>query len=110
MIVGYNAVMPELVYVQVFLADGKVSAWSSSRGRLERINGPISDLFQSLRPADLSAKVMIHFIGDDNLVTDDERETLMEASRRAGFTVTRIEIGEPMDPEEAFQLMLMPFT
>jgi len=102
--------MPELVYVQVFLADGRVAAWSSSRGRLDRVEGPLVSLFRSLRPADPSAKVMIHLIGDDELVTDDERVTLMADSKRAGFTVTRFESGPPIDPEDAFGLMLLPFT
>jgi len=102
--------MPELVYVQVFLADGRVAAWSSSRGRLKKVEGPLPDLFRSLRPVDPSAKVMIHLIGDDGAVTDGARVALMDDSKRAGFTVTRFESGPPIDPEDAFGLMLLPFT
>ena len=92
--------MPEMVYAQVFLADGKVNAWSSSRGRIENVTGPLGRLFGSLRPMEPSARVMIHLIGDDELVSDDERMELMEASRQAGFTVVRIERGAPMEPTQ----------
>ena len=102
--------MAELVYVQVILADGRVAAWSSSRGRLDKVSGPLIDLFRYLSPSDPSAKVMIHIIGDDETVTDDERITLMGDSKRAGFKVTRFEFGPPMEPEEAFGLMTLPFT
>lgn len=102
--------MSELVYVQIILADGRVTAWSSSLGRLDKVSGPLIDLFRSLRPAGSSSKVMIHLIGDDDMVTDDERIILMDDSKRAGFKVTRFEFGPPMEPEEAYQLMKLPFT
>ncbi len=53
---------------------------------------------------------MIHLIGDDGAVTDGARVALMDDSKRAGFTVTRFESGPPIDPEDAFGLMLLPFT
>lgn len=102
--------MLELVYVQIILADGRVDAWSSSRGKLNKASGPLADIFKSLSPSGPSSKVMIHLIGDDDKVTDDERLTLMDDSKRAGFKVTRFEFGPPMEPEQAFAIMTLPFT
>jgi len=108
--VGYNAGMPELVYARVYLADGRVDAWSSSRGLLENVRGPLERLFETLTAVDKPAKLMIHLIGVDELVTDDERMRALERAKRAGFTTTRFETGAPLEPDEAFQLLTLPFT
>lgn len=102
--------MSELMYIQVYLADGKTGAWSSLRGRLEAGAGAWREVFGRIRPETPEAKVMIHFIGDDEAVTDEERLLLMEKSKRAGFNVTRIQTGAPLNPEEAFELLMLPFT
>jgi hypothetical protein len=101
--------MPELVYIQVFLADGAVRAWSSSRGKLEAA-GPLPEIFRSVRSAESPARALIHLIGDDSFITDEERMNLMDAGRRAGFSHIRFETGEPMTPDDAFGWMTLPFT
>jgi hypothetical protein len=102
--------MADLVYVQVLLGDGKVNAWSSGRGRLEPRTGLWTEMFRWIRAREPEAKVMVHFIGDDASVDDGIRMTLLDKARDSGFSVVRFENGEPLDPEEAFQLMLIPFT
>jgi len=102
--------MSDLVYVQVYLGEGKVSAWSSGRGRLEARPGPWEDMFHWVRTREQEAKLMIHFIGDDASVDDNLRLNMMDKARDVGFSVVRIETGAPLHPEEAFQLMLIPFT
>ena len=107
----YNAQMAELVYAQIFLTDGRVTAWSSSRGRLEPRPGPWEDLFKWVRAREPEAKLMLHIIGDEDGLDDNRRINLMDKARDVGFSVVRFESGEPLlDPEEAFQLMLIPFT
>ena len=67
-------------------------------------------MFRWIRAREPEAKVMVHFIGDDEAVDDNARMNLMDQARDSGFSVVRFESGEPLDPEEAFQLMLIPFT
>jgi len=102
----------ELLYVQVFLSDGAVSVWSSLRGRLDIGGAAWRDVFKSTAvwAQEPQSRAMIHLVGDDEAVSDDERAALMESARRAGYGAVRIETGEPLDPEEAFQLLALPFT
>ncbi len=102
----------ELVYIEILLGDGRVSAWSSFRGKLACGDRHWRDVFDSVKPSGGSdpARVMIHFLGDDISVSDDERMRLMEMARGAGFGVVRVETGDRMEPEEAFELMTLPFT
>jgi len=106
----YNICIVELVYVQIHLDDGKVNAWSSGRGRLDPSPGPWTDLFRWVGARETSAKVMIHIIGDDDGVDDNMRIWLMDKARETGFSVVRFEWGEPLEPEDAFGLMVLPFT
>jgi hypothetical protein len=104
----------ELVYVQIFLADGGVRAWSYLKAEaLPTGESDWRDLFT--RPAMKSptprAKVMVHFIGDDATIPDWTRLKLIDEANAAGYGVVRFESGEPLlDPEEAFGLLLAPFT
>lgn len=106
----YNKTMSDLVYVQVFLEEGRVNAWSSGRGRLEPKKGSWPDMFTWVRAREPEAKVMIHIIGDEDGVDDDMRMSLMDRARDVGFSTVRFETGEPLDPDDAYQLMLLPFT
>ncbi|MDH5477527.1 MAG: hypothetical protein OEY50_04295 [Nitrospinota bacterium] len=102
--------MGDLVYVQVHLEDGIVKAWSLGRGRLEPRPGPWTDLFKWVRAREPEAKLMIHVIGDEDDLDDNMRLSLMDKARDVGFSVVRFESGEPLDPEDAFGVMLLPFT
>jgi len=102
--------MAELVYVKVFLETGDVRAWSSSRGRMDLGTATMENMFDKLVPQEAYAKVIIHLIGDDAQVGDLQRAGLIESSKRAGYCVTRFETGSELDPEEAFQLLMIPFT
>ena len=106
----YNNHMVDLMYVQVYLEEGKVNAWSSGSGRLDPHPGPWTEMFRWIRARQSGAKVMIHMIGDDDSVDDNMRMTLMDKAREVGFSVVRFESGEPLEPEDAFGLMLLPFT
>lgn len=99
-----------MIYAQMILDEGRARIWSSLRGRLDEYQGGLPGLFEGLHPVDPRARVMIHLVGDDESVTDEERASLMEAAKRAGFLVARIETGAPMDPEIAFGMMALPFT
>ena len=102
----------ELVYVEVILAEGKTSAWSSSRGSLETGDRPWEEVFEAaaMRAVEPQARAMILLAGDDESVGDGARGRLMDSARRAGYGMVRIETGAPMNPEEAFELLLLPFT
>ncbi|MGK7346075.1 MAG: hypothetical protein ACNS63_09735 [Candidatus Nitrospinota bacterium M3_3B_026] len=102
----------ELLYVLVHLADGAAEAWSSSRGRIDTRGRPWRDVFdlEPLAAREPQARAMIHLAGDSSAVGDEEREALMTAAREAGYGSVRIETGEPLSPEEAFQIMPLPFT
>lgn len=102
----------ELLYVVVKLADGKASVWSSSRGRIDAGDAGWRDVFTkgALAAGEPQAKAMIHLVGDDSAVSDEERSRMAESAKKAGYGTVRFETGAPMDPEEAFELMLLPFT
>lgn len=103
----------ELVYVEVMLADGRVSAHSSGRGLLFSGVRAVDDIFEK---GDISsggispARVMVHLKGDSSAVSDGERERLMESAKRVGFGVVRFDTGALMELSEAFDLMALPFT
>lgn len=102
----------ELVFAEIALAEGRARVWSSSRGELETNASSWKDLFSSEvnSAGDPSARVMILLVGQADLVSDYDRERLIDSARSAGFGVVRIETGEPMEPEIAFELLALPFT
>ncbi|MBI5814262.1 MAG: hypothetical protein HZB29_01475 [Nitrospinae bacterium] len=103
----------ELVYIQVFLEENRVLAWSSHRGPLNTGGAPWRHIFKApgIRPVEQPARVMIHLAGDFESVTSDERMMLLDTAQSAGYGVARIETGEPLlEPEEAYGLLLVPFT
>ncbi|MBI4666730.1 MAG: hypothetical protein HY751_10020 [Nitrospinae bacterium] len=103
----------ELVYVQCSLDDGSVGAWSSTRGILntEEVHWRAVFMVPDLAPVEAQARALIHFLGDVEAVPQDERLWILDSAKRAGYGIARIEDGEPaLDPEEAFALLLLPFT
>lgn len=102
----------ERIYIEVILEEGRYTVWSSSRGRLDVTGSNWKEAFESGistagRPG---ARVMIQLVGDSSKIADKERMQIMDSAKRAGFGVVRIEEGEPMEPETAFELMALPFT
>ncbi len=102
--------MPELIYIEVYLEEKKLNAWSSLRGKIARAPQSMEKMFDSLSAVDAPGKVLIQLIGDEDKVTDDERIRIMDSARHNGFSVTRFETGEPIDPDVAFEKLSLPFT
>jgi hypothetical protein len=103
----------ELVYVQIFLNEGGARAWSSLRGELDVFEAGWDKLFAStaIRPVERQAKVMIHLLGNFTLMGETERQLLLGYAAKAGYGVARIIEDDPLlEPEEAFGLLLAPFT
>ncbi|MBF0170897.1 MAG: hypothetical protein HQK87_07405 [Nitrospinae bacterium] len=104
----------ELVYTLIDLADGSVRAWSSRTGErieLGRVDWREVMAHPAMRAELRPAKVMIHFLGDAGAVPDWARMRLMEEAKASGYGLVRFEEGDPpLDPEEAYGLLLTPFT
>lgn len=103
----------ELVYIQIFLDEGGARAWSSLRGELDVFGIGRDALFSSasVKPVERQAKVMIHLLGNTALLGEAERLLLLDHAAKAGYGVTRIIEDDPLlEPEEAFGLLLAPFT
>jgi hypothetical protein len=103
----------ELVYVQIFLNEGGARAWSSLRGELDASGMGWQTLFHApaVKPVERQARVMIHLLGDLGVIDERERPLLLSYAARAGYGVARIIEDEPLlEPEEAFGLLLAPFT
>lgn len=104
----------ELAYVLIDLPTGGVRAWTSRTGEPVDLGGTDwkevmahPAMRAELRPA----KVMIHFLGDADAVPDWTRMKLLEEAKGAGYGLVRFEVGEPvLDPNEAYGLLLTPFT
>jgi hypothetical protein len=104
----------ELVYVQIFLNEGGARAWSSLRGELDVFGKGWDTVFTSsadIRPVEREAKVMIHLLGNFELMVEMERQLLLGHAAKAGYGVARIIEDDPLlEPEEAYGLLLAPFT
>ena len=103
----------ELVYVQLFLDEGGARAWSSLRGELDVFGRGCNTLFTSsaIKPVDRQARVMIHLLGDFERMTEADRQAVLGHAATAGYGVARIIEDDPLlEPEEAFGLLLAPFT
>lgn len=103
----------EMLYVQIFLNDGGARAWSSLRGELDVSGYGWETVFSapSVQPVERVAKAMIHLLGDFNALDEEKRSLILHFASRAGYGVARIIEDEPLlEPEEAFALLLVPFT
>ena len=103
----------ELVYVQIFLDEGGGRAWSSLRGELDVSGFGWQTVFSApnIQPVEREAKVMIHLLGEYGMLNEEERSLLLHFAGRAGYGVARIIEDDPLlEPEEAFGLLLAPFT
>jgi hypothetical protein len=103
----------ELVYVQLFLDEGGARAWSSLRGELDVFGLGANAVFTSpsIKPVERQARMMIHLLGDFESMTETERQVLLGYAAKAGYGVARIIEDDPLlEPEEAFGLLLAPFT
>lgn len=103
----------ELVYVQLFLDEGGARVWSSLRGELDASGMGWKTLFHApaVKPVESQARVMIHLLGDFTRMNENERQILLSYAARAGYGVARIIEDDPLlEPEEAFGLLLAPFT
>ncbi|MBF0635158.1 MAG: hypothetical protein HQK85_10915 [Nitrospinae bacterium] len=103
----------ELVYVQLFLDEGGARAWSSLRGELDVFGLGCNTVFtsSSVKPVERQARVMIHLLGDFERMTETDRQVILGHAATAGYGVARIIEDDPLlEPEEAFGLLLAPFT
>lgn len=103
----------EMLYVQIFLNEGGARAWSSLRGELDVSGFGWQTVFSApgVQPVEREAKVMIHLLGDYDLFDEEKRGLLLHFASRAGYGVARIIENDPLlEPEEAFALLLSPFT
>lgn len=65
----------------------------------------------AIRPVERQARVMIHLLGNFALMGETERQLIMGHAAKAGYGVARIIEDDPLlEPEEAFGLLLAPFT
>ena len=103
----------ELVYVQLFMDEGGARVWSSLRGELDVSGFGWQTVFSapSVQPVEREAKAMIHLMGDYGMLDEEKRSLLLHFAARAGYGVARIIEDDPLlEPEEAFGLLLAPFT
>lgn len=104
----------ELFYAQIFLSEGSIRAYSSIRGELELDSDRgFLTLFEdpSSRAIKAPGKAMIHLLGDHDKIKDQARLKMMDVAKRAGYSIIRFMEGEPvLEPQEAFNLMRIPFT
>ncbi|MFW2331392.1 MAG: hypothetical protein ACN4E2_03750 [Nitrospinota bacterium] len=104
----------ELLYLQIILEQNVIKAFSSSRGEIRIPDGvDFTKILESdiLRTYSMPAKLMIHIIGRIDPLSNDLRTKMLDDAKKLGYYVTRFEDQEQiLKPEEAFGLLLIPFT